>query len=206
MMPSHCARRLGSSPRVRGKHRRGHPRLRAHRLIPACAGKTPRCAGACCWGAAHPRVCGENSTTTARASRRRGSSPRVRGKPVDGGPLGGGCRLIPACAGKTAPSSSTPAATSAHPRVCGENWANAGKELPFEGSSPRVRGKQGIEDGHRRRVRLIPACAGKTDGTATASAPTRAHPRVCGENRRWRRGWRPRWGSSPRVRGKRRYG
>ena len=50
--------------------------------------------------------------------------------------------------------------------------------------------------------RLIPACAGKTSVETSAIASMKAHPRVCGENRRSEMF---RWltpGSSPRVRGK----
>ena len=52
----------GSPPRVRGKRdsaqRRGGPRG----LTPACAGKTARGSRARSGGAAHPRVCGENTS------------------------------------------------------------------------------------------------------------------------------------------------
>ena len=91
----------GSSPRVRGKLGGGCAGITVSGLIPACAGKTavgkphkpnPR---------AHPRVCGENSTTTQRTCPTAGSSPRVRGKHQwrwgELKPTG----LIPACAGKT---------------------------------------------------------------------------------------------------------
>ena len=54
----------------------------------------------------------------------------------------------------------------------------------------------------RSRVRLIPACAGKTFIAPNMHRDAGAHPRVCGENRR--PGTLPTLaaGSSPRVRGK----
>ena len=52
--------KVGSSPRVRGKLRSLDHRLGHERLIPACAGKTPRSTTTSCPAAAHPRVCGEN--------------------------------------------------------------------------------------------------------------------------------------------------
>ena len=52
---------FGSSSRVRGKPRAlSHP-LPGRRLIPACAGKTPRSSKAFGSTRAHPRVCGENT-------------------------------------------------------------------------------------------------------------------------------------------------
>ena len=72
----------------------------------------------------------------------------------------------------------------------------------MRGSSPRVRGKLHLLRCRRVGEGLIPACAGKTRCPATGCRSRRAHPRVCGENRRapclTGRGV----GSSPRVRGK----
>ena len=92
---------LGSSPRGRGKHR---PRLRSRsrqRLIPAWAGKTqagqrpePRP-----W--AHPRVGGENISTSIEVMSSSGSSPRGRGKRDTIWQGISTVGLIPAWAGKT---------------------------------------------------------------------------------------------------------
>ena len=91
----------GSSPRVRGKlgqRREGTP-LRG--LIPARAGKTPRRPTTCCRARAHPRACGENNVEQDWISFTRGSSPRVRGKPVQAAVAALAMGLIPARAGKT---------------------------------------------------------------------------------------------------------
>ena len=91
----------GSSPRVRGKLLGSPPTFTGERLIPACAGKTAtatRC-GRKRW--AHPRVCGENAKNILCGIPEAGSSPRVRGKPIDDKPIGLHRGLIPACAGKT---------------------------------------------------------------------------------------------------------
>ena len=152
----------GSSPRVRGKPERGHPVHELRRLIPARAGKTQGAVGAEGQGEAHPRACGENGTGAGGERGRSGSSPRVRGKPRDSKHANGEGRLIPARAGKTDQCEPVRPCCSAHPRACGENWANAGKTVPFEGSSPRVRGKLITTNWLHLRLGLIPARAGKT--------------------------------------------
>ena len=179
--PSH-ERSAGSSPRVRGKPKRKHPDSSHNGLIPACAGKT--------WCGcllrrlvrAHPRVCGENSKCSGRCGSFLGSSPRVRGKPPTAPPVPVGTRLIPACAGKTLNSHTRARRAGAHPRVCGENSFPAARGRYRGGSSPRVRGKLLHTPNRNPQKRLIPACAGKTKPLKHPTRPTKAHPRVCGEN------------------------
>ena len=179
------------------------PCTRQKRLIPACAGKTGRPWYESGTPTAHPRVCGENGRRWSKGRRRPGSSPRVRGK------LPSDCDsvyrfgLIPACAGKTLLGRSAARVQWAHPRVCGENSRTVPSRYSLRGSSPRVRGKRSRDMKGRSRVRLIPACAGKTLGSSRRRGCPRAHPRVCGENRAAPHSWRNRSGSSPRVRGKR---
>ena len=173
---------VGSSPRVRGKRiHRPLWSLRV-RLIPACAGKTPKARPPSTQSRAHPRVCGENATAAWSGVQAAGSSPRVRGKRShDHGP-GGPRGLIPACAGKTACALRASRSPPAHPRVCGENERGEEDRGVGLGSSPRVRGK--LVAAHRVR------------------AVRGAHPRVCGENDARRSAFDSARGSSPRVRGK----
>ena len=155
----------GSSPRVRGKPPACAMTCRSIRLIPACAGKTPRPRRNQFCQQAHPRVCGENVIAGFIAAVRAGSSPRVRGKRVllPGG--GSWARLIPACAGKTGPRREYLTSFGAHPRVCGENGQDAGKTFAEGGSSPRVRGKRRVLGDVFRLPGRIPARAGKTSST-----------------------------------------
>ena len=48
---------------------------------------------------------------------------------------------------------------------------------------------------------IIPACAGNTQSSSVIPSASGDHPRVCGEHAPSRLQRRPRWGSSPRVRG-----
>ena len=159
---------VGSSPRVRGKLMTSLPALVPVGLIPACAGKTQLSSKTAWRRWAHPRVCGENSTSGVRITDRTGSSPRVRGKLCTQVLVCRGHRLIPACAGKTNRLLPWCFLTRAHPRVCGENVVIDHGDGHRTGSSPRVRGK--LEDARQalQQPRLIPACAGKTCSTRRA--------------------------------------
>ena len=152
----------GSSPRVRGKRAVLDGGLQDGGLIPACAGKTTTGVSNDDGSQAHPRVCGENSTTWIDSATSAGSSPRVRGKPCSGRVGQGLGRLIPACAGKTVRRSQCRGPHGAHPRVCGENLDPSLTGRWVGGSSPRVRGKHNRIQELLERLRLIPACAGKT--------------------------------------------
>ena len=111
------------------------------RLIPARAGKTVLVEEDRGLGGAHPRACGENSSSMVKPLRTVGSSPRVRGKPVPLQAQPGFSGLIPARAGKTGPPGAPGRQYRAHPRACGENAVVVAYNKSEAGSSPRVRGK-----------------------------------------------------------------
>ena len=180
--PASYKRPSGSSPRVRGKPIKVTIETFHHGLIPACAGKTRAFNLHFLTGWVHPCVCGENLVEIIQICDSSGSSLRVRGNlasivitPVDVGssprvrgkrqfevwrwPVGG---IIPAHAGKTREKPRTARPRRAHPRACGENRSVPSLPLPSSGSSPHVRGKPNNLLPTFPRVRLIPACAGKT--------------------------------------------
>ena len=172
----------GSSPRVRGKRAHYNVDVNGTGLIPARAGKTSWMETPLPQRRAHPRACGENLTWCSSTWGTGGSSPRVRGKLTVARPPGAAQGLIPARAGKTRRRSQGPGGRRAHPRACGENAQVYNDILPGGGSSPRVRGKRGRRQGHRRPGGLIPARAGKTSRRSAGTWRRRAHPRACGEN------------------------
>ena len=192
----------GSSPRVRGKRdcvRRPAP---SRGLIPARAGKTPGSSRARSGRGAHPRACGENNGMGEGVVGCFGSSPRVRGKPIEQQFLRARVGLIPARAGKTPSTTSPKKARPAHPRACGENIKTTAPPAIEAGSSPRVRGKLPARSVHVPAPGLIPARAGKTSGGWSSPCAWSAHPRACGENSPHYFHKAPAAGSSPRVRGK----
>ena len=156
----------------------------AHRLIPAHAGKTPGRVWRTWEPSAHPRSRGENGSEVASHFQVSGSSPLTRGKPGQILQVEIRARLIPAHAGKTAPTLNPGSMSPAHPRSRGENATWDWWLTPPRGSSPLTRGKQCGAALSRALTRLIPAHAGKTSLVGPAESGVSAHPRSRGENLR----------------------
>ncbi len=173
--------RYGSSPRMRGTHRRDvlHERVFA----------------------VHPRACGEHTPSSNCRWCLLGSSPRMRGTPPIFPPLSRLTRFIPAHAGNTTRAAVNPKMDSVHPRACGEHRSQGSSILPVHGSSPRMRGTRPVYVGACLLSRFIPAHAGNTGIRACTRLVAPVHPRACGEHKpgpRTRSIWS---GSSPRMRG-----
>ena len=159
----HCTQCAGgSSPLTRGKRVTLLPWQELVRLIPAHAGKTrPRGTARSAPGA-HPRSRGENLRGLGAHGLVDGSSPLTRGKLSAEKSVFLTGRLIPAHAGKTAPSGVAGSCMPAHPRSRGENGFSAPRVHDSRGSSPLTRGKPDRRRRRPQRARLIPAHAGKT--------------------------------------------
>ena len=91
----------GSSPRVRGTHRKARQDARLQGIIPACAGNTSSRASRPTSRRDHPRVCGEHVGWSLLTKIGRGSSPRVRGTLEQATDEQRHEGIIPACAGNT---------------------------------------------------------------------------------------------------------
>ena len=172
----------GSSPLTRGKPSAARRPAMTAGLIPAHAGKTVGCALSLVVSAAHPRSRGENRFAGYIKRTAKGSSPLTRGKRGFGDLAGRVTRLIPAHAGKTTSTSASLQTSRAHPRSRGENFVDGERDVRVLGSSPLTRGKlPGML--HLVAVAgLIPAHAGKTDGSRQSVFIRAAHPRSRGEN------------------------
>ena len=112
----------GTSPRVRGKRFASTTGTALTRYIPACAGETVRTADLPAQSRVHPRVCGGNLPRPPINSGKRGTSPRVRGKPLLYRAFAFRTRYIPACAGETGFLNHCFDLIRVHPRVCGGNF------------------------------------------------------------------------------------
>ena len=111
----------GSSPRMRGKHRRPTDRKRDPRIIPAHAGQTHRPARRPRHRPDHPRACGANCFAGFFHCRFCGSSPRMRGKRTAVAIARRTPRIIPAHAGQTLIVCGMAGCGQDHPRACGAN-------------------------------------------------------------------------------------
>ena len=97
-------RKIGRSPRVRGRRRRGRDRNARDRKIPARAGTTVAGRPVDAREPEDPRACGDDGMGDWSSPRRRGRSPRVRGRQRATADRGHVLGKIPARAGTTAMS------------------------------------------------------------------------------------------------------
>ena len=111
-----------------------------------------------------------------------GSSPRMRGAPVERIEHGLQHGIIPAYAGSTTACRTRCPARRDHPRVCGEHQSPSSIPRVRSGSSPRMRGARGAAGRYLHVHGIIPAYAGSTTRPSNPSSWRRDHPRVCGEH------------------------
>ena len=173
----------GLSPRGRGKHLQPGKNDIVAGSIPAWAGETPSQLHLPRAKAVYPRVGGGNGKGRPNPPPYQGLSPRGRGKhqPAPAGvvPL----RSIPAWAGETGTLTMPARSPAVYPRVGGGNWVRTESPLPWEGLSPRGRGKQTAADKPAPWDGSIPAWAGETCSRRRCGWRCRVYPRVGGGNR-----------------------
>ena len=131
----------------------------------------------------------------------RGSSPHARGARAAVVSSYSFPGIIPACAGSTQSAFPPRRIGWDHPRMRGEHgiFNVAGKPLP--GSSPHARGALSGKCSSRRRVGIIPACAGSTTLICSRKGGIQNHPRMRGEHQHRRAALSAAEGSSPHARG-----
>ena len=149
----------------------------------------------------HPRVCGEQAGLWNRLVDGVSSSPRVRGTVRSFSDGHAVIRFIPACAGNRYTRYDRNWGVAVHPRVCGEQAEELAVAAGDIGSSPRVRGTAHLYSVVRWHARFIPACAGNRIVVRRLDIAISVHPRVCGEQFKYRPKLVAFVGSSPRVRG-----
>ena len=196
----------GTSPRTRGKQKSVIHSNADLRNIPAHAGKTPTFDYPHGRTSEHPRARGENIERPLQPLGSLGTSPRTRGKRDNRFLRRCTGRNIPAHAGKTVTYFSGRRTTKEHPRARGENLLRILISQPDAGTSPRTRGKQHKHQISSKLHRNIPAHAGKTWGWRCRFPWCAEHPRARGENSTPATRPRRRRGTSPRTRGKLRFG
>jgi len=172
----------GSPPRARGRRLCVNLALRDHRLTPACAGTTGSSGSRSSALGAHPRVRGDDPTSSRNTLDGDGSPPRARGRPHHR-----------TTAGRRPP---------AHPRVRGDDYDPVAWTRDQPGSPPRARGRQQFGCPAAVVDRLTPACAGTTWVGRGRVSRRQAHPRVRGDDERILGDASAGGGSPPRARGR----
>ena len=153
----------GSPPRVRGRGRR-HPRPPgSDRITPARAGKSCSPAHFSGSGRDHPRACGEEFSSQPVSWPTLGSPPRVRGRGGLACISAHSAGITPARAGKSERREVPPRGGRDHPRACGEEPDAVLDELGWQGSPPRVRGRDAWIILEHDPLRITPARAGKRE-------------------------------------------
>ena len=171
----------GSPPLARGRPFPATFSSFIFRLTPACAGKThsPRLPAELTW--AHPRLRGEDVCHQVAFLSGKGSPPLARGRLVNLCRAHRRCRLTPACAGKTQPCNAHDCQYEAHPRLRGEDLLPVNCLSSPSGSPPLARGRPELVQVRQSRIRLTPACAGKTVQLRQADVRLLAHPSLRGD-------------------------
>ena len=145
---------------------------------------------------------GEKHLSGTTDNRPQGSPPRGRGKGYTGQALDSGVRITPAQAGKSPGSASGWPRRRDHPRAGGEKLMGRPRRSVGAGSPPRRRGKDSSGEPANGSIRITPAQAGKSPGSASGWPRRRDHPRAGGEKLMGRPRRSVGAGSPPRRRGK----
>ena len=135
-------KRMGLSPRGRGKPDVSSNECNAAGSIPAWAGETSRRSTRRRYTAVYPRVGGGNRISARRCQGLNGLSPRGRGKPTAVFPVSKQGGSIPAWAGETDLGVAVDGFGRVYPRVGGGNQSAQIQTLHDGGLSPRGRGKR----------------------------------------------------------------
>jgi len=173
----------GSSPLARGGPSWGAGQPVSPGLIPAGAGRTSRMSASVAVSRAHPRWRGADVSPNRTDGQGGGSSPLARGGQLPTVAELAAQGLIPAGAGRTPWSLPLVRSARAHPRWRGADTALRLADEPVAGSSPLARGGRRRDHHPPRRVRLIPAGAGRTGPTLQLGGGFGAHPRWRGADR-----------------------
>ena len=171
---------VGSSPHARGLLSTAMITPTIMRIIPACAGFTRRLSDVRHDNSDHPRMRGVYVSVAGSLGSWPGSSPHARGLHQGGDALGGGLRIIPACAGFTRPRWHAPRYAPDHPRMRGVYSKSSDQDGPPTGSSPHARGLRPRLLHRGRGGGIIPACAGFTRSRSSRPRSVTDHPRMRG--------------------------
>ena len=196
----------GSPPRVWGRPKRNPQHSQDRRFTPTGVGKTRTKSPFAHINPVHPHGCGEDLVWPEYKPPVKGSPPRVWGRRAPAPRPARSKRFTPTGVGKTIQAGSSPATLLVHPHGCGEDAAANWKSHLWNGSPPRVWGRQGARDPAFRYRRFTPTGVGKTYHAPPRAQGPSVHPHGCGEDDAIRAQRTEAGGSPPRVWGRRAIG
>ena len=124
---------------------------------------------------------GEYAIQRSRQKKIVGSPPLARGVHIKSILRNLQSGITPACAGSTHESESMEKIKWDHPRLRGEYFTSDSFIMYHLGSPPLARGVLSSSNPSNSIVRITPACAGSTRGTAAGYCGKQDHPRLRGE-------------------------
>ena len=178
-------RSQGSSPHARGPPEPKPVEVQVPRIIPACAGSTPRDTAEVSLRWDHPRMRGVHHCNKSMLYAKIGSSPHARGPPVLRSYRWESGGIIPACAGSTRRHRPRRTAFQDHPRMRGVHRHFDARTSKRLGSSPHARGPLSMTFLGIAIIRIIPACAGSTIMALDQATKQWDHPRMRGVHAHW---------------------
>ena len=134
---------------------------------------------------------------------RKGRSPHARGRQETETEAVAAFGSIPACAGKADTSDYSRWVQKVDPRMRGEGSSRFRRRQSNPGRSPHARGRRIPLGPGLRRIRSIPACAGKALVIVVIIMSPEVDPRMRGEGAKWERTPGVTEGRSPHARGRR---
>ena len=111
-----------------------------------------------------------------------GSPPHVRERPVSASKVALPVGITPACAGKTHMDTISLTRARDHPRMCGKDPSQWAAQFILSGSPPHVRERHVLPTLAKVKLRITPACAGKTLSAPMQDKLIQDHPRMCGKD------------------------
>ena len=199
---SNEGRRIGRSPRWRGRRHPTDGLKGMFRTIPALAGTTGRDGVATQRGKDDTRAGGDDSSRAPGEGSASGRSPRWRGRLGYVDRVSVAARTIPALAGTTWGRLWSRSQRSDDPRAGGDDLSSFVAYPQTIGRSPRWRGRPLGCVGGGDSGRTIPALAGTTSSARSSWSAPQDDPRAGGDDpTRTGRGGSG-WGRSPRWRGR----
>ena len=150
-------------------------------ITPACAGN--RYVGGMAAGGIwdHPRLRGEQIRQDRECARSLGSPPLARGTGIPRTSTTTWFRITPACAGNSCFGVPLSSGHWDHPRLRGEQIADAEKYAKWAGSPPLARGTAARRHTRPLSCRITPACAGNSLIRFAWFLTGKDHPRLRGE-------------------------